>query len=331
MRQSDASPAPLPLTETSMIKVSSRPRTGLRVVTPQSDAFTVVEMLVAMAVLVLLVALVSQLFSSADQTSTISRKRVDADSAARTALGIIANDFARMVRRADVDVIFAKADGNDKTFFYSESPGYLPPDQAAERSTSSLVGYRIGSSFQLERLGKALTWAGSNLGFLRMSGATPAPSTTLAGAWPAAIGAFPDYNGTDDDYQTISKEVFRLEFCLMDQYGKYFLPDATWKPWADDNNNGIANIHEVRAIVVAIAVLDTNSRKLVSDMSKLAEALPDPTDADLQATPPKLMAAAWKEKLDAPDFATQAGIPVPAAGAVRVYQRMIYLNGKNGP
>lgn len=301
----------------------------LRLAPPRTKGFTVVEILVATAVLGLLVALITQLFSSANQTSAISRKRVDADSAARSALGIIANDFSKMVRRADVDVIFAKARGNDKTFFYSESPGYLPPAQAAERSTSSLVGYRIGSSFQLERLGKALPWAGSFLGFLHMRDATPAHSTTLAGAWPATIGDFPDYNGTDDDYQTISKEVFRFELCLMDQSGKYFLPNTAWQPWADDNNDGIANINEVRAIIVAIAVLDTNSGKLVSDMSKLAEALPDPTDADLQASPPKLMAAAWKEKLNAPDFATQAGIPVPAAAAVRVYQRVIYLNGKN--
>ena len=302
------------------------------------SAFSVVEMLVAMAVLVLLVALISQLFSSASLSSIASRKRIDSDSAARIALGIMASDFAKMVRRPDVDAIFAKIPGNDKVFFYSEAPGYLAPALAADKSTVSLVGYRINNTtFQFERLGKALSWSGTgsslvflNFGVAPTPSATPVPSTTLAGAWPATLGTTPNYNGVDDDYQIVSDAVFRFAFCFMDQSGKYFLPDVnTWRAWADDDNNGVLNLNEVRAVVLTVAVLEKTSRKIVPDMSKLAAALPDASITDLQASQPKLMAATWKEKIESPDFASLAGVPAPAAGAVRVYQRVIYLNGEN--
>ena len=304
--------------------------------------FSLLEMLVCAAVFALLIVLIAQMVNSATLTILGSRKRIDSDAAVRSAMGIMANDFARIVQRpmGDVDFLFAKCGINDKVFFYSEAPGYISNDNAilASRQTVSLVGYRVNKeTFQLERLGKGLVWSKLDgltwdqapwLVFLSFQGNTPAPQTTLAGAWPNTLGSSPEYNGSDNDYHAISEEIFRFEFCFIDQSGKCFQPSSSWQPWADDNNDGIANIKEVRAIVVALAALDKTSRQLVGDMSALAKALPDPSDAELQSSPPKLMAMTWKQAIESPDFAKNARIPKSAAGAVRVYQRVLSLNGK---
>ena len=289
------------------------------------------EMLVATVVLALLTTLIVQSMNHASRATLGSSHRIDSDGAARTAIGIMESDLTMMVRRprTDVDVVFAKIVGNDKMFFYSQAPGYLPTAQSSSKSPFSLVGYRINDAFQLERLGKGLLWSNpGGLVFLNFESGVPTPQSTLAGAWGQTIGTSPSYKGSDDDYQIISDEIFRFEFCFMDRSGRFFQPDSFWCPWSDDNNDGISNLNEVRAIVVAVAVLDKKSRQMAHDLGALQAELTDPTDADLQATPPVLMAAKWKQKIESPGFATRVGVPAQVAGAVRVYQRVIPLCGK---
>ena len=301
----------------------------------RNGAFTLMEMLVSTAVLALLIILIVQLVNSASLATLGTRKRIDSDATARSTMGIMANDFAKMVQRpmGDVDYIFAKITGNDKVFFYSEAPGYMPSADLSRKSTASLVGYRINNeTFQLERLGKALTsdGAGTSMVFLSFAGSAPNSQTTLAGTWPTTLGSAPDYNGSDNtDYHAISDEIFRFEFCFMTRSGGYFQPSSSWQPLADDNNDGIPNIKDVRAIVVTVAALDKMSRQLVTDMSRLAQTLDDSslsTDPSNPTTDPsKLVSAVWKAKIESRAFASEAGIPQIAAGAIRVYQRVFYL------
>jgi hypothetical protein len=56
-------------------------------------------------------------------------------------------------------------------------------------------------------------------------------------------------------------------------------------------------------------------------------ALADPTESDLTATPPKLMAQTWTSAMKSLSFAQNCGIPKVAAGQIRIYQRYFYLNG----
>jgi hypothetical protein len=88
---------------------------------------------------------------------------------------------------------------------------------------------------------------------------------------------------------------------------------------------------DVTAIIVAIAILDTNSRKLVpNQLAAISSDLPDPTENQLQlsGSGPQLMAEQWQGALNAtsPTFASTAGIPIPVASQIRVYQRFFYLN-----
>src|SRR5450432_275609 len=97
-----------------------------------ASAFTLVEMLVSVAVLPLIIGIGTQLPNSATMTATASRKHMEADSQARLVFDRMALDFGRMLKRNDVDYIVKDSfntntamAGNNATFFYSEAPAYF--------------------------------------------------------------------------------------------------------------------------------------------------------------------------------------------------------------
>ena len=284
--------------------------------------FTLLEMLVAVSVLLLLIALVGQLFNGATTSILSGQKRIDSDGAARTALGIMAGDFAGMVQRPgnDLEYLFTKAQGNDAFFFYSEAPGYISSANSAQKSGASLVGCRVNQGC-LERLGQALTWSGSG-GMLFLTG-TVDPQNLISP--PTA----------STNYHVVSEEVFRLEFCFMTRTGGYFEPSSAWKSWKDDDGDGVPNIRDVSAVVVAVACLDPASRKLVPDMDRLADALVDSnlktkvedalTASTAQDPAAELPAAIWQKDILSGAVARRSGAPQAAVAAVRVYQRIFYL------
>jgi hypothetical protein len=94
---------------------------------------------------------------------------------------------------------------------------------------------------------------------------------------------------------------------------------SAWTP------NGMA---DVSAIVVAIATLDSTTRKLATpaQLGSLANALADPADSDLSQNPPKLMAQTWQAAVTSSSFASSANVPASIAAQVRVYQRFFNLN-----
>src|SRR5882757_11200917 len=92
---------------------------------PLSSAFTLIELLVSIGILALLVVLVSGLVNSATLATNQSGKRMDSDSQVRLIFDRMANDFSAIVRRQDVDYIFAKQNGNDTMYFFSEAAKYF--------------------------------------------------------------------------------------------------------------------------------------------------------------------------------------------------------------
>lgn len=288
-------------------------------------AFTLIEMLVSITILVLLVAFVSQLINSVSSVTTQTGRRMDSDAQVRVIFDRLANDFASMVRRQDVDYIFAKQTGNDTMYFYSEAPAYFDSSLGSGvKSTVSLVGYRINSAFQLERLSRGLTWDGTvapspspgGMVFLTPSGsASPISSSTIAGVWPTAVGSAPNYsNGTGSDYHVLGDQVYRLEISFLQTDGA-----------VNSAVNSYDGLQNVAAIVVALGMLDTSSRVVVAQNGQIPAAtgnqmiteLPDSQDgtATMQI---------WKSS----DYLTNSGIPRTAAAQLRIYERMFNLNKK---
>lgn len=299
-------------------------------------AFTLLELMLAVAVLALLIVLVAQLINSATLTTTESRKHMDAESEARTILDRLGNDLGRMVKRSDVDcflkggsIATATMEGNDSLFFFSETIGYFSGASVTAQSPLTLVGYRINPTatpgtpgYVLERLGQALAWGdgsgAESMAFLTYAanGTTPDPASTIGGRWPDIV------DGNSDDYQAIGAQVFRFEYCYLLKNGtlsnKPFIPPHT----------SIQGAQDILAIVVAIAILDNTSRKIAPDLGVLSKALSDPTDAQLAQTPPILMAQTWRNAINTSGFASTVGLPQSAIGHIRVYQRFYYLGNQ---
>src|SRR6266550_741045 len=148
------------------------------------DAFSLVEMLVSVTVLVILALVVSQVLSSATILARTETKHIDTDTQARAVLDRIALDFLQMVKRTDVDYYIKQPagyaghgnghaygrrlqsgeQGSDQMAFFSQVPGYYT--QTTGQGPVSLLAYRVNQNsnsvayLKLERMGKGLLWNG---------------------------------------------------------------------------------------------------------------------------------------------------------------------------
>jgi prepilin-type N-terminal cleavage/methylation domain-containing protein len=282
--------------------------------------FTLVEILVALTLLVLLGVLVTQLVNGVSTTIVNTGKHMDEEIQARMIFDRMANDFSRMVMRDDIDYVFLKqTGGNDRMFFYSEAPAYFDTTvSASAKSMVSLVGYQINSDLQLERLGMGLAWEGATdesenppkpggmvyLTYPTTSGSAYLQST-IRGNWPKTLSADSKIN---ENFHVIGECVYRLEISFLLTDGAlsntpYLSPHTTF------------NIRDISAIVVAIAILDSSSRKMVTDYSQMVTALGDSVDGTA-------IAETWANS----NYLTGSGIPKAAASHIHIYQRYFYLN-----
>jgi prepilin-type N-terminal cleavage/methylation domain-containing protein len=302
--------------------------------------FTLVEVLVSISILGLMMVGVAQMLNSAMSATLGGYKHMDADTQARMVLDRMAYDISRISRRTDVDYYLKTSTtvpmaGNDQMAFFSESSGYYPNGATStQQSTFSLVGYRINSSYQLERLNKSLIWNGASATDSQTGATTPTPMVFGA---PASFGTLINTNwskvegsGADPDYQVIGDQIFRLEYCFLVESSAtgntatVTASNLTDTPYVSPNTtyNGL---QDVVAIVVSVAVLDSQSQAIATKMSPTAMAtaatkLDDVSGATIATN--KLPLTLWKADL----AANHLGLPATAASQVRFYQRYCYIN-----
>lgn len=309
-----------------------------------SRAFTLVELVVTMSVLVLLVFLATQLLNSAATVTTLGHEQMDADSQARQVLDRMAVDFAQMVNRSDVDYYLKSSSGsasdcgvcgaqtgNDQAAFYSTVPGYFPTPTATPAASPvgqgavSLVSYRINSNSgspsynKMERMGNGLAWSGLSTGltpvvFWPQTIGGPRPP---GGNWPSAVSS----SAMDSTYEVIGAQVFRFEYYYLLKAGSF---SAT--PWdTAAGHTNVSGMRDVAAIVTDIAVIDPKSQVLVtvSQMEQLAGTNGHTSVLVDYSTgmPPGQLLANWRSTLEA----NTIGLPPPAISGIRVYERYFYL------
>jgi len=305
-------------------------------------AFTLTEMLVAMAVLSLIVLIVGQMVSSSSNLAIGARKRLDAEEQARLLMGRIGDDLTRRLIRKDVEVLFANPAGNDAFYFYSEAPASFDASVGStKKSAVALLGYRINSDnssdnyARLERLGKGLQWDGSSLSPIFVtydSSGNVLSQSKLANAWPTAVGNSPEFrNGTDGKFQLLADGIIRLETAFLMKDGKITQdPNKSAAPVGPLASPVTTDLTQVSAIIVAIAILDETSQKVAgaSKLPAIASALDDPVATDLAKNPPVLMAQTWRDKIDSGAVASAAGIPAAVASQIRIYQRIYLLQAQ---
>ena len=285
-----------------------------------NHAFTIVELLVSIAVLVVLVLLVSRLFSSAATITTSGNERMDSEAQTRPLLERMAVDFSQMAKRSDLD-FFGKNTaapnsvggpmaGNDQIAFYSSVPGYYP--SSGSQSPISLIAYRVNAQNKLERVAKGLVWNGVS------ASSTPVvflPST-INGSWASATD-FTASPTPDPDTDSIGPYVFRFEYYYLLKNGS--LSDTPWD--ASVGHTSVIGMQDVAAISVSIATIGPKGRLLISDsqLTTLASHLPDFSTS----MTPGGMVSQWQTALDG-----TTDMPRPAISSVRLYERYFYLRPK---
>lgn len=322
-------------------------------ITPRRAAFTLIELLVSMAILVLLITVVVQIVDGAQKTTGASKSRLECDAEARTVFDRMAMDFGRMVNRKDVDFIVNKDAGNDSIYFFSEAPAITPTGVSTTNPQQpvSLVGYRVNSNYQVERLGKGLFWdAAPPDGPVYLTygpPAAPPPSPTVTptpSPIPGSTLKTSQFNGvitsagganSSSSYHVIGNNVFRLEFSFL--LKPYYDQTGTLQPsaystipyntmhstnaWTTTSNNGVG-LSDVQAITVTIALMDSKSNQMITkggaDFSEFSTLVSDFPDAVNNEAPAK----AWDAAIP-----TVAAIdPKSATSQIRVYQRTFILN-----
>ena len=234
-----------------------------------------IEILVAIAVLALMSALLLQMVSMSSSAVSSSTKKLDGLAGARFALDRIGLDLGAGVKRKEVNSLFEKKQGNDAFAFYSEVDAYN-----GQRKISG-VGYRIQSSagqpFHLERGVRGEGW-----------------NETFPKAAPSM---------TDLDFDVLAEGVLRLEFAYVTKNGQFV------------SDQSLTDLSNVSAVVVAVAVLDSASRKMLTEaeVGRLSDALKDaPSNG-------KDLISAWEAQLYA------SGLPLRAIQNVRIFQRFFYV------
>jgi prepilin-type N-terminal cleavage/methylation domain-containing protein len=296
-----------------------------------TDAFTLVEIMVALAVLALMMAALLELINSAIGTTLTVGKHLDADTEARMVLDRMAYDASKLVKRSDVDYYFQKnpSPGSDQMAFYSESSGYFTgvSSPTTQGSTISLVGYRINSTtLQLERLSKGLVWNG----VAAPSGSSPMVylPNQLTTTWNDIAS-----NGADPDYQVIGDQIFRLEICYLvhDSNTDAILSDTPFLTTAGTvltpSQQDALIAQDLVAIVVTIAVLDSHSRAQITaaQLQTAASNLTHVTGTAASGVTSgiaTLPAALWLGQVDGKSL----GLPPLVNAQVRIYQRYIYVD-----
>lgn len=235
---------------------------------------------------------------------------------------------------------------------------------ARYNSRYSVVAYRINADpastayNRSERMAKGLFLNGAYSAPIGSNDVTPllflAPApgslytdpdsynTTIDTYWPAATRPFgdPAYNPTDNyqKYELVSPQVFRFEYYYLTKLTPALVAypsgtqltqptDATGNPYLNWTTTNRVNVKDVAAIIVAVAAIDPQSRKLLSDtqIATLTQKLTNYTFVGTSGAPAAgWLLGQWQNMLNTD--ATINAMPRPAIQGIRFYERYFYLS-----
>jgi type II secretory pathway pseudopilin PulG len=289
-----------------------------------SVAFTLVEVLVAEAVFLILMLVVVQLIFGVIQTAAAQKKRMDSLDDARQSLDRLSLDWAGRVRRTDVAGAFSRQTATAQNAANAQI-GFLTQAQAyAGARHLSWVSYGVTNVTQVNQGSQSTTTPAMVRGIIgyNWSSGDSNPTGTAASAltFPAGTTA-PSITGTPT-VESLANTVFRVEYCFVQQVPATLPPATTTSAFT--TNSLALNSSNLVGVVVAVAALDQQSRQILtqSQMVALGNALPSVTDGQS----PQVV---WTTSINNGSFASNAaaaGVPASVASAVRVFQRVLYLN-----
>jgi type II secretory pathway pseudopilin PulG len=286
-----------------------------------SAGFTLVELLVAEVVFLILMFVVVQLIFGVLQSAAVQKKRMDVLDDARQALDRLSLDWSARVRRSDVLGSFTRQPGSSSSAPNAQI-SFLTQAQAYSGARHlSWVTYEVDNLTQVNQGGQATLTPALARGILGYNW-----SSTDSGGGANPLMTFPTGNIAPAGTPTVepmANNVFRFDYCFL-QKAPAAVPPATTSSAFTTNPSLYLNSSNLVGVVVAVAALDQQSRQILSQsqLVKLGNALPAVPDGQSPET-------AWTATLNDGTFAAAvkaAGVPQSVAGAVRVFQRVLYIS-----
>lgn len=260
--------------------------------TKHNAAFSLIELLVAVAVLFLVVFLLSHIFSITSSAIRVGNERSDAFSISRQALDRMRLDWRQAVPLEAHDVKWEKQPGNDAI------------------SLTASVPSSSGTRLQLSQIQHRFT--PDQKGLLRASvGLNYAPGDPAPDSNPHLLGAvrYPDPPAAA--LEEFAQSIIRLEvsFLVTDELGA-----LSWR--ADEPADPK---EEVRAISLAMVALDRQTGESLeqNDAESLAAIFPDARDGED-------LVNVWTSLAKQSDAiaAASPGVPPPIGSKLRVFHRL---------
>jgi hypothetical protein len=310
--------------------------------TAHAQAFSLVEVLAATALLTILGILVTQMTVGVAAGTRRSLQPVDSSGQARMVFDRLALDLRYMPVRNDLDYLFqAPPGGSDTLRFFNLARALTDSGRdVLDNRNASIIAYRVAkedpssadSKLALLRGSRAVYLSGlaSDPDYFGLQAAfgTPPPAwfpVSLPGVSMTPTAGFP--NGA---YDVLAAGVLRASICYF--LGADYTPPgltpgpATTKkagtllanpPMRKLNGTDFVDIEKIRALAVGLVIIDTENRKLATaaQLEGLAAEFPDPIDGQMPLD-------AWP-LLRSLNFTTPVFPPVRAA--IRGHQRILEL------
>ncbi|NDG69969.1 MAG: prepilin-type N-terminal cleavage/methylation domain-containing protein [Proteobacteria bacterium] len=266
-------------------------------------AFSLVEVLVAMAIFLFMAVMVASITGGVSRIAGQSQRRMGVDGGVRQSLSRISADFSRAIIRSDLPFRIEKKSGNDGLMFPAAAEGY-----SAGRGIT-MLGYQVANA-TLQRGAEATTWTANGATALSFTSVTNALSSN-------------SYLSIDSsNYEILEPDIFRMEVAFL-------MGDGSIKSSVGTNAGGTTYIasfastprtessNAIRAVIVTVAAVDSRARALMtpSEYSQLADKFSD-------ATPGSDPLTAWKGYLTN----SPVVLPQPVREGIRIYQRYIYID-----
>jgi prepilin-type N-terminal cleavage/methylation domain-containing protein len=279
---------------------------------PRRTAFTLVEMMVAMAVLSLITLALSLVMRFVISTWLAGLNTVDNFTKARSMLNLLDRDIQLMVLRRDLGA-FVDQSGNPACAFYANVQGYPGTDT---RAVSLLYYANVvsGSSATLQRQNYGMN-------FQTASGVTPSLGTTNTIAQLANIPA----NGIEN----LSTGVVAFRWQFIDGTGTYQTPPTSAAFNYNFINPGASSNY--RTVVVSMVVLSNNAYNLAIKTGTLSRLTDGSTDFPTSlpgGNTNQSFATYWNGLLNNPasgSFDPTLPAPIRGPGGILVFERHIPL------
>ena len=261
---------------------------------PGWSSFTLVELLVAVAVLSLLLAALAQIIGIINGSWLIGRQHLDNLLKGRAAVDLISRDLARGVFRADLPA-FVDQNGlqsPDSTNYYAFYSGGLGTGVRA----ISLIHYY-----------EATTATNSIL----ERGEGPVAYTDSIPFGTSSLSELTQLENTAADYQQIATGVVAFRLVFYHNVGQYYSLN-----YLDNATN------RASAITCTLAVLDEISQQVLAQQGKLSSFI-NSSAFTVPSNPQVGLKYSWEQNLNAAGFFNN--YPKRVATGVKIFERVLYL------